>query len=200
MEKEFFILLENGFVRAANAAIVTSKLRQIAAGGVYHKDKPYSFLHYEKINALKEIIEGTDSNILCIFQFKFERSFISRKIVKAQFIDGSTSIIESNRLIKEWNKKKIKLLCCHAASTSHGLNLQHGGSVLVWLSPEWSLEKTLQMEARIYRQGQPFPVFIHTIICEDTIETLISDRLSSKKIAQSDLIKMLEAYQNGKES
>lgn len=198
MEKEFIIQIQEDVVTAANAAVMSSKLRQITAGGIYHEDKSYTLLHQEKIEALKEIVEGTNSNILCAFQFKFERSLLSRNFPDAQFIDGSTSPKDSNKIIKLWNSKKIKLLCCHPMSVGHGLNLQAGGNVMVWLSPDWSLERTLQMDARIYRQGQKDKVFIHTIACKNSVDLVVIDALQHKAEGQNATINALKLYIKGR--
>ena len=194
LEKEFIIKIQDNVITAANAAVLSSKLRQVTAGAIYHKDKSYTILHQKKIEALNEIIEGSDSNILCAFQFKFERSLLSRTFPDAKFIDGSTNAKESQSLIHEWNKGKIKLLCCHPASVGHGLNLQAGGHTLVWLSPDWSLERTLQMNARIARQGQKKKVFIHTIAYKNSIDFLVMQVLKDKASGQNSTINALKEY------
>lgn len=194
MEKDFLIQVDDGFITAANAAVMGGKLRQITAGGIYDEDKNYKLLHQAKIDALQEIIEGTSSNILCAFQFKFERSFLERRFPDARFIDGSTKGNESVRTIAAWNKGKIKLLCCHPQSVGHGLNLQAGGNVLVWLSPDWSLERTLQMNARIYRQGQDKKVFIYTIAAKNTIDHVVISALQDKGAGQESTINALKEY------
>jgi len=199
IEKEFILQIKADVVTAANAAVLSSKLRQITAGGIYHEGgKEYTLLHEQKIEALKEIVDGTDSNILCAFQFKFERTLLTRFFPGAAFIDGSTSAAESNKIIKAWNSGKIKLLCAHPMSVGHGLNLQTGGNVLVWLSPDWSLERTLQMNARVYRQGQTKKVFVHTIICTNTIDMVVVDALKRKSEGQSATINALKEYIKGK--
>ena len=194
MEKEFLVLLDNHIVTAANAAVMASKLRQITAGGVYHEDGSYTILHQEKIDALREITETTDSNILCAFQFKFEKTFLRTAFPNAEFIDGSTSASASSQIIKRWNQGKIKLLCCHPQSVGHGLNLQSGGNVLVWLSPDWSLERTQQMDARVYRQGQMKKVFIYTMACKETIDNTVIQVLAQKGDGQNGLINALKQY------
>jgi SNF2 family DNA or RNA helicase len=199
LEKEFLLQIQDDVVTAANAAVLSSKLRQVTAGGIYHEDgKEYTLLHQEKIEALKEIIDGTDDNILCAFQFKLERSLLTRNFPGVKFIDGSTSAAESNKAIKAWNNKKIKLLCVHPQSVGHGLNLQSGGHTLVWLSPDWSLERTLQMNARVFRQGQKQKVFIHTIACKNTVDLAVIEALQNKSQGQRATINALKQYIKGK--
>jgi len=195
LEKEFILQINDDFITAANAAVLSSKLRQVTAGALYLEDgKEYKLLHQEKIEALKEIVDGTNSNILCAFQFKFERSLLSRAFPDAEFIDGSTTAKDSQKIIKKWNAKKICLLCANPMSVGHGLNLQSGGNVLVWISPDWSLERTLQMNARVYRQGQKKKVFIHTIACKNTVDLAVIDALKHKSDGQNATIDALKRY------
>lgn len=78
----------------------------------------------------------------------------------------------------------------------HGLNLQSGGSVLVWLSPDWSLEITQQMDARVYRQGQKKKVYIYTIAIKNSIDMAIIDTLKKKGVGQEGFIKAIKTYVN----
>lgn len=195
LEEDFLINIDKNIITVANAAVMSSKLRQITAGALYHQDgKEYSVLHKTKIEALKEIIDGTVSNVLCVFQFKFERFLLQKAFPEAEFLDGSTSPSSGDQLIYNWNNKKIKLLCCHPQSAGHGLNLQGGGNVLVWLSPDWSLERTLQMNARLYRQGQKSKVFIYNIICSDSIDMVVANTLKNKEEGQEAIVNALKEY------
>jgi len=199
IEKEFILQIKEEIVTAANAAVLSSKLRQITAGALYHEGgKEYTLIHEQKIEALKEIVHGSEGNVLCAFQFKFERTLLSRSFVGVKFIDGSTGVAESNKIIKAWNSGKIKLLCAHPMSIGHGLNLQGGGHILVWLSPDWSLERTLQMNARLYRQGQTKKVFIHQIVAKNTIDEAVVEALKRKDKGQRGLINALKAYSKGR--
>jgi len=198
MEKEFIVQLQDDTITAANAAVKTSKLRQITAGCLYSEEHKYKIIHKAKIDALKEIIEGIDGNVLLGFQFKFERDMIQQAIPEARFIDGSTNMKDSMQNIKDFNSNKIKLLCCHPASTSHGINLQKFCNTLVWLSRDFSLERTGQYEARIHRQGQTKKVFIHTIACKNTIDLAVIAALSRKSEGQSATINALKDYVKNK--
>lgn len=199
MEKEFLVELESDVITAANAAVKSAKLRQITAGGIYHEGRQeYTLLHEEKADALQEITDGTDSNVLCCFQFRFEKTILKRRFPQAKFIDGTTGTAESTSNINAWNNGGVKLLCCHPQSVGHGLNLQAGGNVIVWLSPDWSLERTQQMNARLYRQGQKNKVFIHRIVAKNSVDEAVIDALSKKNIGQHELIDMLKQYGKAK--
>ena len=194
MEREFIIQLRGDVITAANAAVMSGKLRQITAGGLYDENKKYNPLHTGKIDALKEIIDGVSGNILVGFQFKFEKNLIQRVFPDAQFIDGACSPEKSRQIIWNWNKGNVKMLCCHPASAGHGLNLQAAGHILVWLSLDWSLERQQQFEARLYRQGQQNTVFIYTIAAKNTIDYAVAESLKQKHRGQESLIAALKQY------
>lgn len=82
----------------------------------------------------------------------------------------------------------------HPASAGHGLNLQSGGSTLVWFGLTWSLELYQQTVARLWRQGQTADtVVVQHIITEGTIDGRIMKALSEKDGTQSALIDAVKA-------
>lgn len=82
----------------------------------------------------------------------------------------------------------------HPASAGHGLNLQSGGSSLVWFGLTWSLELYQQTNARLWRQGQTdSTVVIQHIITKDTIDGQILAALKRKDKTQSALIAAVKA-------
>ena len=86
----------------------------------------------------------------------------------------------------------------HPASAGHGLNLQAGGSTLVWFGLTWSLELYQQTNARLWRQGQTTDtVVIHHIIAKDTIDERIMAALHKKEKTQTALIDAVKANLEG---
>ena len=82
----------------------------------------------------------------------------------------------------------------HPASAGHGLNLQSGGSTLVWFGITWSLELYQQTVARLYRQGQSAnTVVVQHIIAEGTIDERILRALKQKDKTQEALIAAVKA-------
>jgi hypothetical protein len=77
-------------------------------------------------------------------------------------------------------------------SAGHGLNLQHGGSRMAWLSPSWSAELTEQAIARIYRPGQTQHVTIHVCVAAGTVDEMKRDRVINKMSAQEAFKRHLE--------
>jgi len=196
MEKEYIVFLQTSDepITAPNAAAMSGKLRQIVAGAMYNEEHEPQVLHCGRIDALEEVTAGVSGNLLIGYQFKFEKIALLERFPGAKFIDGDTSPSESRSIVTKWNAGEIKLLCCHPASAGHGLNLQAGGNVLIWLSRDWSMERTQQFEARIFRQGQKKKVFIYSIVARGTIDYEIAARLVEKGSGQRQLIDILKQY------
>jgi len=196
LEKDFFLELDTAEVEAFSAAALSMKLRQYIQGGLY-ADVPggYHKIHTRKIDALKEVIEGSaGQSVLCPIQFKFEYDMLC-KAFKQQLpiIAGRTSAKESITLIREWNRGTIGLLLCHPASISHGINLQASGHIICWLGLTWSLEQYRQLIGRIYRQGQRKAVTVHHLIMKGTVDEKVLKALKKKDAVQSDLLLALKS-------
>lgn len=102
--------------------------------------------------------------------------------------------IQSSQDIKDWNAGKIPVAVIHPASAGHGLNLQAGGSTLIWFGLTWSLELYQQTNARLWRQGQTAgTVVIQHIITKGTIDERILKALSQKELTQNALINAVKA-------
>ena len=92
-------------------------------------------------------------------------------------LGGLTPARQAAQLVADWNEGKLPLLAFHPASAGHGLNLQHGGSRMAWLSPSWSAELTEQAIARLYRPGQTQHVTIHVCVAAGTVDEMKRDRV-----------------------
>jgi SNF2 family DNA or RNA helicase len=177
---------------AANAAVLTGKLSQITAGFMYVddadlRDGEYKVLHKEKVNVLKEVIEGTGSPVLVAYRFKAELDLLK------EGLGDLAHTIDEPDIIHRWNMGEIPVLLAHPASAGHGLNLQYGGHTMVWATLPWSLEEYMQMNKRLARQGQKHPVVIHHLITPNTVDPLILLALKGKKSVQDAVMNHLES-------
>lgn len=172
-------------ITAMSTATLTNKLLQYCSGSMYGDDGKVHKIHNLKIDMLKELIdENPNDNILVAYNYKHELATLSEAFPEAIVLDKSGACIE------DWNKGKIKILLAHPASAGHGLNLQHGGSVICWYGFTWSLELYQQFNARLYRQGQQDHVRVfHLAVGE--IENKLMSALMVKEVTQSIL---LEAF------
>lgn len=186
-EKDFMLKLsEEDTVTAMTAATLSNKLLQFCSGFVYDEDGTALMVHNVKIDALKELIEENEGhNILLAYNYQYEREMILKEI------DGVVELDKQGKAVKDWNDGKIKILLAHPASAGHGLNLQHGGSIIVWFGFTWSLELYQQFNARLARQGQKDVVRIFHIATGD-IEKRLMKTLSSKEATQDSLLNALK--------
>lgn len=185
LEKEFYFEFDKGSeVTAASKSVLINKLLQLCNGAVYTDGDKYQVVHDDKLDKLEEIVESTlDSPVLCFYQYKHDLDRIINRFAFAKELSQDN--------IDEWNKGKIKLLLTHPASSAYGLNLQNGGNIIVWFGLTWNLELYQQANARLYRQGQKYNVFIHHLICENTVEERVLETLQRKGKVQDELLDYL---------
>ena len=189
LEKDLVIELGEDDITAANAAVLTNKLLQMSNGAIYSENKSVVEIHEEKLKALDELIEAANGKpVLVFYNFKHDYSRIMNYL-KSYKPKG----LETSKDIEEWNKGNIPVLLVHPASAGHGLNLQYGGSIIVWFGLTWSLELYQQANARLHRQGQTETVIIHHLVCKGTIDEDVMKALSSKEINQSMLLEAVKA-------
>lgn len=178
---------ENDKVVALSAAVVTNKLLQMANGTVYGEDKKPFKIHERKIEALDDILEqAQNENILVFYNFQSDLENILSRFPEAKKFEGGEDI-------RNWNSRRIKMLLLHPASAGHGLNLQQGGSIIVWYGLTWSLELYLQANARLVRQGQKEVVRIYRLVTEYTVDERVIETLNGKKYKQDELLEKLKA-------
>jgi len=197
LEKDFFLELEESEIEVPNAAQMSMKLRQFVQGGLYDEDKVWINIHNVKLSALKELLDTScGTPILCAIQFRGELAMIRKEFPTVPVIAGGVPAKVSNRLINEWNAGKLPLLLCHPGSLSHGVNLQSGGHTLLWYGLTWSLEQYLQLNGRLYRQGQLNPVVIHHLVMKETIDEAVLNALASKDMGQTALLEYIKEYKH----
>jgi len=187
LEKEFLLILEGGDIEALSAATLGNKLLQMCNGAVYDSEGVAHTIHDLKIKALKEIIEDNpNESFLVAYNYRSDHVRLSKA-----FPQG-VSLGREGVEIEEWNKGKIKLMFAHPASAGHGLNLQKGGSSIVWFGLNWSLELYEQFNARLHRQGQDKPVKVTHLIAKDGIDEKVMKALRGKAKTQRDLLEYLK--------
>ena len=161
-------------------------------GVVYTEEKDTVQIHDRKLDALEDLIEGANGKpLLVAYWFKHDLKRIQERFPAAREIRTSKDITD-------WNDGRISLAVIHPASAGHGLNLQAGGSTLVWFGLTWSLELYQQTNARLWRQGQTAStVVIHHIMTKGTIDVQIMQALERKDKTQSALIDAVKAQLGG---
>ena len=198
-------------VTASSAGVLSGYLQQLANGAIYldeepvddeetpeteetpkkkkpKGDRPYKVWHDKKLEALEDLVEAQNgAPCLVAYWFKHDKD----RILK-YFAERKIEVHEINSAsdIQKWNLGLYKVALIHPAAASHGLNLQEGGSTLIWFSLTWSLEFYQQLNKRLHRQGQTASsVVIHHLITKGTVDEKIIRALQKKDATQENLLK-----------
>lgn len=191
-------------ITAANSAVLSAKLSQMASGAIYlptddtnplkikHSVPEYAIIHKQKLEQLEYLINNTDSPVLVAYHFQSDYDMILNYFAGIKDAKPVTLFDGSPEMIHAWNNKQIPVMLIQPASAGFGLNFQEGGHTLVWYTIPWSLEEYLQTNARIYRQGQTQPVVIHRLLTENTIDKRILDCILQKDANEENLLNAVE--------
>jgi hypothetical protein len=188
MKKDFVVQFEKEQITALSAAVVTQKLQQMSSGFIYQTETTASdtpgrmnvtqvpiWFSTHKFDLLDELLEENQhANTIIVYNYIEELAELKRRYPHAQTINDT-------KAIDRWNEGKIELLLIHPKSAGHGLNLQHGGCKMVFVSLPWSLELYEQTVGRLHRSGQKHDVWVYVLITKDTIEERILSALRDKK-------------------
>ena len=187
MCEQLVLQMKGDEVTAANAGVLSGKLAQMANGAVYTDDGATLHIHDRKLDALEDIIESMNGKpLLVAYWFRHDAERIEKRVPCVR--------LDRDETIARWNRGEIPVALIHPASAGHGLNLQSGGSTLVWFGITWSLELYQQTVARLYRQGQSAnTVVVQHIIAEGTIDERILRALKRKDKTQAGLIEAVKA-------
>ena len=178
MKKDFVVQLTDEQAIAQNAAVVTQKLQQMASGFVY-TPAPH-WLGFHKFNALDDLLdENQHANTIVVYQYQEELAELRRRYSQLVTLDDDNAI-------GRWNSGSVRLLAVHPKSAGHGLNLQHGGHHMVFLSLPWSLELYEQTVGRLHRSGQSRDVWVYLLMAKDSVDEKIWGALHDKR-AVSDI-------------
>ena len=173
-------------ITAVSAAVLTNKLLQYCSGNMYDEAKQVHHIHDLKIETLKEVVdENPNDNILVAYNYKHELEALTQSFPNAVVLD------KRGEAVARWNKGEIKMLLTNPASCGFGLNLQHGGSLIVWYGFTWSLELYQQFNARLHRQGQTEKVRVMHIAVGE-VEYRLMSTLAKKDVTQDILLKALK--------
>jgi SNF2 family DNA or RNA helicase len=184
-EEEFILMLEDGIITAANAAVMSNKLRQLVSGSMYHEGKTIP-IHTAKVEALADLVdELAGQPLLVAYDFVFEKDMIKKALPTAKFLDGT----HDKELIQLFNAGMIPILVGNPASVGHGLNLQKACCHVAYLSLTWNLENFEQFIKRVLRQGNDaIRVMCHLIVGKDTVDEAVWRTLQDKNNTQVSLL------------
>lgn len=190
MEKDMLLPHEDGDIDAVNAAGLSNKLMQMANGAVYDENGTVKHIHDRKLETLEDLVEAANGKpVLVVYWYQHDLARIRERIGVVE--------LDSAEDFRKWNAGEIQVAVIHPASAGHGLNLQAGGSTLIWFGLTWSLELYQQTNARLWRQGQKETVVIHHLIAKGTLDERVMAALEKKDCGQSALVDAVRARIGG---
>lgn len=187
-EKEFMAEINGAQIEVLSAAALANKCLQACNGAVYDSTGGWHELHTAKLDALQELVDDNpNENLLIAYNYKSDLARLTSRFPHAVVMD------KKGEAVAKWNRGEIKMLLAHPASAGHGLNLQGGGSVIVWYGLNWNLEYYQQFNGRLYRQGQTKPVRIIHLVAQGCLDERVMQVLKEKDATQQSLIDALKA-------
>jgi len=195
LQDEYILKLQDTTITAANAGVLTSKLRQYTGGALYTEGTTWEVLHTDKLEALQELVDELNGEPLIVaYEFSHEAERMLKLFPEAKAIRGGTSIKETQAIVAAWNAGEISVLLVQPQAGAHGINLQAGGHAICWFSLTYNLESYMQLIARIYRQGQTEVVRNYLLVAQGTIDEVLVKVLSDKTATQDAVFKTLKEF------
>ena len=192
MKKQLLVEVDGEEIDAANAAVLSGKLLQMANGAIYNDERQMRIIHNRKLEMLGDLIEQANGqNVLVAYWYQHDHERIQEYLTDLGYKPRD---LKSDQDIADWNAGKIQVGLISPASAGHGLNIQKGGHILIWFSLVWSLEMYQQTNARLWRQGQKEVVTIHHIVTRDTVDGDVLNALKHKDMTQQNLISAVKAH------
>ena len=187
MERELVLSIGDADITAVSAAALSNKLLQMANGAVYDTEGDVVRIHEAKLDALDEIISCNEGkSVMVIYSYRHDLETLRQRYPKARELKTADDI-------RAWNAGQIPLLLVHPQSAGHGLNLQHGGHIVVWYGLTWSLEAYQQTNKRLHRPGQTEPVVLHRLVARDTVDEDVMRALEGKAAGQESMLEAVKA-------
>lgn len=202
LERERILELPDTVLDAGSAAVLSGKLLQLANGAVYHtaelmeedemkQERKVVWIHDNKVEAFMELVEELNGrHALVFYNFQHDLDRLKQALGKTGLVVRE---LKNSSDIADWNAGSVDILLAHPASVAYGLNLQEGGSDVIWFGLNWSLELYQQANARLHRQGQKHTVFIHHLVVEGSVDEDVMTALQKKGDCQTALLEALKA-------
>lgn len=190
LEKDMLLPFADGDIDAVNAAALSGKLLQMANGAVYDENGNVKHIHDRKLEVLEDLVEAANGKpVLIAYWYQHDLDRIKKRVGAVE--------LDTAEDMQKWNAGEIPVAVIHPASAGHGLNLQAGGSTLIWFGLTWSLELYQQTNARLWRQGQKETVVIHHLVAKGTLDEKVMAALEKKDCGQSALVEAVKARIGG---
>lgn len=172
-----------------------AKLQTLCNGFVYQETAdgtvtPLRSGKSAKLEAVADFVadcKDAGEKVLLFYAFNEEERWLIEMLSERRVQAYS---VRNSDFMTKWNNGEIDCLIAHPASAGHGLNLQHGGRVIVWSTLTYNYELFAQGNARLARQGQRQNVQIHYFVADKTCEERAVTALIRKQREQDEFLKL----------
>ena len=193
-EREQLMEVDDTEIEAVTAAALANKLLQFSGGAVYDTEHDWHEVGTSKVEALTELVEAAGEPVLVFYAYQHELA----RLTVALDEYGPVLFRGEPDILERWNRGEIRVLLCHPASVSFGLNMQQGGHIIVWFTPTWNLEQYLQANARLHRQGQQRPVILYHLVATGTLDERVMSALAGKSTCQEFMMQRIKELKQQK--
>lgn len=195
MCEEMIIRISNNKIIAANAAVASSKCRQIANGAIYDNGEEGNWipLHEEKLDALGDLIEQLQGQpLLVTYEFGFDRERIAKRFGIPCISTGNVN--HDTSLIQKFSRGELSVVMGSPASISLGIDgLQHACSHIAMVGCTWNLLDYQQTIDRVRRSGsRASTVIVHRILSRNTVDYQIVEVLNDRHATQQSFMNLLQ--------
>jgi len=192
MKRHLVAEMKKGTIAAANMAVASGKLEQIAQGFLYGEGDTVEHIHDAKMEVLVEMDQDINEPKIITYWFDEDLERLKKQFGNCPAFGKYTSDKQAAEYEAAWNRREIDRMFAQWASLSHGLNLQDGGNYFLHYCLTWSAELYDQLLKRLHRPGQHQPVFSRPILMRDTVDELKYERVRNKMSAQAAFQRLLK--------
>ncbi|MGH9892332.1 MAG: helicase-related protein, partial [bacterium] len=199
LEKNATLQLEAGTVSAVNAAVLRTKLLQVASGAVYSSEGEYAVLDTGRYELILDLVEARKHSIV-FFNWHHQKAGLlaeaEKRGISYALIDGTTSDKRRAEIREAYQAGFYQTLLLHPKTGAHGLTLTKGTAV-IWSSPVYEADFLKQGKHRIYRAGQTERTETLLVEAAGTVEGLVYRRLGEKTARMVNLLDVLKSNAQG---
>jgi superfamily II DNA or RNA helicase len=180
------------------------KLRQICCDPrLLPEDFAAGITSSAKLEFLKEMLETLveeSRKILIFSQFTTMLALIEEHLVKTKvpYLKLTGGSKDRGKLVEEFQSGKFPVFLISLKAGGTGLNLTAADTVIHY-DPWWNPAAEAQATDRAYRIGQDKPVFVHKLLCQETVEERIhrlqldKAKLAEGLLSDADVVRKLDA-------
>ena len=194
MKEHAIIQAKDKTIVATNAAVLATKLIQIASGSVYSQDGEKVQLHPERIELVLELVAEREHSIVF---FQWEHQLQSLKLhadklgITYESIYGAVPDKRRETIVHDFQAGLYQTLFLQPESAAHGLTLTRA-TASIWASPTYRPDIMRQGLARVYRAGQELLTENIKICARGTIDERVYKVMEGKGLRMDELLEFLE--------